>query len=147
MPDHAFQDRVNKLDLKAARRADAAYGRKCAAEHGAAVGKALIAETARNQFPNRQHGVERAFLVKHARAVDPGERAQDHLVPVADDILEFPQHRPDRLVAHLLRPPDTIRFDLAGGVIRADADNTSAPPATPHPFHPPPPLIPTPLTP
>src|SRR5260370_27453687 len=101
MPKAALQHGILELELEPARRADAAFGRKGAAEHGVTVRKTLAAEAAMNQFLDRQHGVEGALLVEHARAVDPGMRTQDHLVPVRGDVLVFPQYRRDRLVAHL----------------------------------------------
>ena len=60
--------------------------------------------------------------------------AQDHLVPVTDDVLELPQHRRDRLVAHLLGDGDAVALDLAVGVIGAEADEDAALPADQHEF-------------
>src|SRR5947209_14714551 len=49
-----------------------------------------------------------------------------------DDVLEFPQHRRDRLVAHLLGDGDAIALDLAVGVVGADTDKDAALPADQH---------------
>src|ERR1700704_6174489 len=102
MPNAALQHGVLEFEFKAAGGADTTLGRKSAAEHGATIRQSLNPEAALNQFCDREHGIERAFLVQHALAADPCMRSQDHLIPVTDDLLEFPQHRRDRLVAHLL---------------------------------------------
>src|SRR5207253_10483495 len=99
--DLPLQHRIFQLELEAISRADAALGGKGAAKHGAAVGQALTAKTAVDQILHRQHGIERAFLVEHPRAIGDGPGAQDQPVPVSNDVLQLPQHRSNRLVAHL----------------------------------------------
>src|SRR5436305_7033206 len=103
MANAALENGIFKLELESGRRADAAFRGKCSAEHRAAVRESFVAEPALNQFADREHVVERAFLVKHARAVDPGEGAQDHLIPVIPDFLDFPEYGSQNLVTHLLR--------------------------------------------
>src|SRR5882724_11637309 len=98
----ALENGVHQFKVEAARRANAALGRKSAAEHGAAVRQPSASETTINEFFHRKQVIERAFLVQLARAADQGVRTQDHLVPVTGNVFEFPQHRRDRLVAHLL---------------------------------------------
>src|SRR5712664_4204161 len=97
----ALEHGVHELEAEAARRADAALGRKGAAEHGAAVRQPAASKTAVNEFLHRKKVIERAFLVQYTRAADHCVRAQDHFVPVTGDVLEFPKHRRDGLVAHL----------------------------------------------
>src|SRR5260370_41569367 len=134
MPDGALENRVLKFKLKAARRADAAFGGKRAAEHGAAIREPSTSETAVNEFLHRQHAVERAFLVQLALASNPCVGAQDHLIPVTYDVLEFPQHRRDRLVAHLFRHRDAVGLDLPIGMVGASTDKNAALPAAQHEF-------------
>src|SRR6202790_4676158 len=129
MANAALENGALEFNLEAARRADAALGREGAAEHGAAVRKTAAAETAVNQFLHRQQVVERAFLVQHPRAADPCMRTQDHLIPMAGHVLEFPQHRCDRLVAHLLGDGDAVGFHFPVGVVGASADEDAALPA------------------
>ena len=51
---------------------------------------------------------------------------------MADDVLELPQRRRDRLVAHLLGDRDAVGLDLAVGVVGAEADEDAALPADQH---------------
>src|SRR6267142_6077795 len=105
-----LQHRVLQLVFKAVGGTDAALGGEGAAEHRAAVRQSAVLEAALDQFVDREHRIERALLVKLALAVDHRKGAQDHPVPVTDDVLEFPQHRGDRLVAHLLGNGDAVAF-------------------------------------
>src|SRR3984893_13345425 len=132
MANAALENGVFELKLKAARRPDTALGCKSTSEHGAAVRKSRAAKAALDQFRDREHAVECAFLVQHPRAVDPGMRTQDHLIPVTDDLLEFPQHGRDRLVAHLLGDRDAVSLHLAVGVVGGGADKDAALPADQH---------------
>src|SRR5260370_18033809 len=96
-----------------------------------------------NEFLCRKQVIQRAFLIQLARAVDQCVRTQYHFVPVTGDVLEFPQHRRDGLVAHLLRNGDPVAFYLSIGMIRTDPDQHPALPAarpttTPAPAHAPP---------
>jgi len=83
MTDLPLQHGVLQFELEPAGRADAALGGKGAAEHGAAVGQAFSAEAAVDEILDRQHGIQRALLIQHPRAVDDGPGAQDHLCPSA----------------------------------------------------------------
>src|SRR5271169_5006529 len=122
MPDAALENGILKLIFKAAGGPDPALGRKGAAKHGATIGQFPICETAPNKFLDRQHAVERALLIEDALAADPGIGAQDHLVPVTDDVFEFPQLRRHHFVAHLLGHSYAVGLDLAVGVIGTKAD-------------------------
>ena len=62
MANAALENGVFELKLKAARGPDAAFGRKSTAEHGAAVRKSRAAKAALDQFRDREHAVEGAFL-------------------------------------------------------------------------------------
>src|ERR1019366_10772443 len=114
---------------EAAGGANAALRREGAAEHGAAIGESLAAETALNEVGDRKHAVQFAFLIHHERTIDPGIRAQDHLIPVTGNLLQFPQHRRHHLVAHLFRHRDAVGLHLSIGVIGAEADKDAALPA------------------
>src|SRR5260370_38742779 len=101
MANAALENGVFELKLKAAGRPDAALGRKGTAEHGAAVRKSGAAKAALDQFRDREHAVECAFLAQHPRAVAPAIRTQEHFIPVTDDLLKLPQHARARIHLHL----------------------------------------------
>src|SRR5882724_10595104 len=134
MMDAALENGVLKFELKAAGGPDSALCREGAAEHGAAIRQFSPFEAPRDQFRNRQHGIQRALLVQLALAADPRKRTQDHLVPVTDDVFELPQYGRHHLVAHLLRHGDAVGLDLAVGVIGAQADEDASLPADQHEF-------------
>ena len=48
---------------------------------------------------------------------------------MADNILQFPQHRRHQLVAHLLGHRDAVGLDLSIGMIGTEADEDAALPA------------------
>src|SRR2546430_14910305 len=126
MANAALENGVLEFVFEAAARADAALGGEGAAEHGTSIRQSRAAETALNQFLNRQHAIQRAFLVQHARAVDPCERTQNHLIPMINYVVEFPQHRRHWLIAHLFGHRDAIGLNLAVGVIGTKADKEAA---------------------
>src|ERR1700733_12233277 len=70
VPNAALEHGVFEFELESARRADAADGGEGAAEHGAAIRKSLAPKTTPDQFLDRQHVIERAFLVEQALAAD-----------------------------------------------------------------------------
>src|SRR5207302_11254469 len=97
--------------------------------------KSFVTEPALNKFFNGKHAVERTFLVKHTRAIDPCKRAQDHLIPVIPDFLDLPQHRRHYLVAHLLRDGHAVALHLAVRVIGPEANKDAALPSDQHEFN------------
>src|SRR4051794_35987991 len=108
MAYQALENGIFKFELEAAGRTDTALGRKGAAEHDAAVRQSLFSKSPLNKFFDGQHAIERAFLVQHARAVDPSKRPEDHLIPVPLYVLDFPQHWRHNFVAHLLGYRDAV---------------------------------------
>src|SRR5262249_36594010 len=130
--DRPLQHGIIELELETAGWPDAALGGKGAAEHGAAVRQAPTVEAAPDQLVDRQHGLQRPLLVQLALTPEQGMRAQDHPVPMANHILELPQDRRDRLVAHLLGDRDAVTFDFAVGMVGAAADEDATLPANQH---------------
>src|SRR4051812_28548182 len=75
MPDAAVENGILKLKFETAGRANTSLGGKCPAEHRAAIRQSCIAEATLDEFGNRKHRVQRTFLIQHALAIDPRERA------------------------------------------------------------------------
>jgi len=93
-----------------------------AAEHRRARRQRGLAGQALNQFARIEQARDLALLVQRALAVAHTPAAHLETVPVVGHIVEAPDLRADRFVAHLLGHRHVVGLDLAIGVVRPDAD-------------------------
>src|SRR5262249_56531698 len=93
-----------------------------AAEPQRPLGEAAVPAVARDQVARIEHRGDGAFLIEPALPALDDVGAQDQAVPVPGNVVECPECRRDRLLAHLLRHGHPELLDLTVGVIRSDAD-------------------------
>src|ERR1700738_2309193 len=108
MADLPASDIVDDLEIETRGRPDSADGAERSTEQDRPLRKIATAGIAANQIVERQHLVQRALLGELRVAVGCDERAKNELVPVVRNVVVRPEHRRDRLVAHLLRYGDAV---------------------------------------
>src|SRR5438552_3791248 len=92
--------RVFKFELEALRGSKAAMNSDRTAEHQRALGEPAPRKTGEQIF-GMAHRADRPFLIEGPLAADARVRTQQQPVPVSSDVVETPEQRRDRLLAHL----------------------------------------------
>src|SRR3990172_9909576 len=120
--DSSVSYRVHQFERKPAGRANAAAGGERSAKHGGAVGQFTVRCKAGNDRVRNKDGGHGTLLIEAAFAAFFDPRAQYQRIPMIAHVVERPQLRSNRLVAHLFGGGDVVSLYLAVGVVGTDAD-------------------------